>query len=107
MFNPLDEIQKPFVQRLLILVLLALLALLLVWATLFSCPPEKNPVGPLEGYADTLPTPTQPAPFEEQFPCFLITSERCSGYGSESAVVAGVVFRSDEGERTGRHPWAK
>ncbi len=35
MFNPLKELQKPFVQRLLILIMLALLALLLVWAILF------------------------------------------------------------------------
>jgi hypothetical protein len=35
MFNPLKELQRPFVQRLLILILLALLALLLTWAILF------------------------------------------------------------------------
>jgi hypothetical protein len=35
MFNPLKELQKPFVQRLLILIMLALLALLLAWAILF------------------------------------------------------------------------
>jgi hypothetical protein len=45
MFNPLKELQKPFVQRLLILIMLALLALLLAWTILFCGSPANSSQG--------------------------------------------------------------
>jgi hypothetical protein len=53
MFNPLKELQKPFVQRLLILILLSLLALLLAWAILFCGFAANSHLGLLNPYNDT------------------------------------------------------
>jgi uncharacterized membrane protein len=50
MFNPLKELQRPFVQRLLILILLALLALLLAWAILFCGSAVNSHLGLLNPY---------------------------------------------------------
>ena len=62
MFNPLKELQKPFVQRLLILLMLALLALLLAWAILFCGSSANNHQGLLKPYGDTFTALTQSVP---------------------------------------------
>jgi hypothetical protein len=98
MFNPLKELQKPFVQRLLLLVMLALLALLLAWTILFCGSSTNSQPGLLNPYRDTFTVLTESVSFSEWFPQYLPqpywSYPDPNGYRSADCVVERAVFLS-------------